>query len=70
MRQLRWIAGLALLASAACSNPAEPEREARACGDPRRPCDQLLGEITDRTDTPYLADPNTIVIGDAVVRRP
>ena len=68
MRRVRWIAGAGLLAAGACSNPAEPRVELD-CGDPRRPCDQLLPEITDRTETPYLADPATVVVGDAIIRR-
>ena len=68
MRRVRWIAMLGVIAAGGCANPAEPKVEL-ACGDPRRPCDQLLPEITDRTDTPFLADPATVELGDAVIRR-
>jgi hypothetical protein len=68
MRQLRWIASVGLLAAGACSDATAPTT-GLTCDDPDRPCDQLLAEISDRAETPYLADANTLVIGNAVVRR-
>lgn len=61
-----WMVLAGLLAG--CANPAAPVAELD-CENARRPCDQLLPEIDDRLDTPFLADPATVVIGDRVVQR-
>jgi hypothetical protein len=53
------LAALSLLG--ACSSATAPRGMDIDCGDPRRPCDQILMEEPGRNLTPYIPAPGVVI---------